>query len=805
MLKSGNKYIILLSIIMTIIIIAGCGGENSGYAGTISTQTPSPVFIASTATPVPTVIADISGYAYNITSTDEGTNGVIIVDVPINTTDSSGNASLLTQVSTYLQEEEPIEWATSSCQESYNELVTALSGSQPLTNGQITTDFQDPNSSGLSINQNGYFQGQVPVSINENNVELEIMANEDESYDIETTIDSSLSSSSTSKLEVCPKRIFVLSGGVTIFKINSSENLKSSGLTFSINNTSLGYVSKPIYLCIGGKKKYSQAYGYFYAKNNLITPVDTIITAKTNTGLSLDIFVEVVKNTASISGKVFTGDKQLIKGYVKSIGPKAHCKLDSAGNYLLPRTYSGHYRKVVAVWWTLENNKKVKHRQVKVIDFFNENLTGFNFGEEIIPTPTATEAPTATPTLHDFDDPFYTNSMSKVFVQYNQWEAEVGIEAALQKIIDWLNGNTSIPHPEEINKAVKDKNNPYKIHIYFVDGMGVYFEIEQERIELYDNKLKKKNKNTLLLPPRFNKIPSTVSSSKILILAPFVWEEEENGSDISLMVYSKIKDDLEKANYKVDCVMTRKSDYDIIDNPVTKERVLMVKKGCEKNIVTPYDFSHMNDYGIIYIATHSNEQDLVCSLMFSGDPNTNTWMKEHYKENISIDPNNGNWGTGWKYGRALMARNLYFNKKFFSQQKFKNSIVFINGCYSWQLADAFCNRDNGAKVYIGYDNKTYLPWAGEVAYKFFYYMMYGTNGLENQTEPNALPPMNVGDACNRLTTVDKLNPLSTEYPHDPNFTRFNECVGCQLHKYSENDETYFPAPVEITIKDVKKR
>ena len=801
MLKSGNKYIILLSIIMTIIIIAGCGGENSGYAGTISTQTPPPVFIASTATPVPTVIADISGYVYNITSTDEGTNGVIIVDVPINTTDSSGNASLLTQVSTYLQEEEPIEWATSSCQESYNELVTALSGSQPLTNGQITTDFQDPNSSGLSINQNGYFQGQVPVSINENNVELEITANEDESYDIETTIDSSLSSSSTSKLEVCPKRIFVLSGGVTIFKINSSENLKSSGLTFSINNTSLGYVSKPIYFCIGGKKKYSQAYGYFYAKKNLNTPVDTIITAKTNTGLSLDIFVEVVKNTASISGKVFTGDKQLIKGYVKSIGPKAHCKLDSAGNYLLPRIYSGHYRKVVAVWWTLENNKKVKHRQVKVIDFFNENLTGFNFGEEIILTPTATETPTATPTRRDLNDPFYTNAMSNVILRFNEWEEELGTEEALQKIIDWLNGKLDLPVPEEIKNAVIDKNNPYRIFIIFVDGMPIFIEVEPP-----DSNKKKEDKYTPLLPTNFNKIPSTVSSSKILILAPFVWEEEENGSDISLMVYSKIKDDLEKAKYKVDCVMTRKSDYTYFDHLVTGERVHCFKEGCEKNIVTPYDFSHMSDYGIIYIASHSNEQELVCSLFF-GDPNTNTWIREHYKENIIVDPNNGYWIVGEKRGQKQtpFSKEFVFYKKFFSQQKFNNSIVFINGCYSWQLADAFCNRDNGAKVYIGYDNKTYIPWAGEVAYKFFYYMMYGTNGLGNQPEPNSLPPMNVGDACNRLITVDKLNPLPTEYPHDPNFTRFNECVGCQLHKYSENDETYFPAPVEITIKDVKKQ
>ena len=107
--------------------------------------------------------------------------------------------------------------------------------------------------------------------------------------------------------------------------------------------------------------------------------------------------------------------------------------------YSLPAVFLGSERSVIATWWTMDGNgKKVKHREERVIDFLNADLTGFYFG--VPPTPTPIFTPTATPTLRPPYDKFYNEKVTEVLSHYDQWEIELGKIEANQHIIQWLNG-----------------------------------------------------------------------------------------------------------------------------------------------------------------------------------------------------------------------------------------------------------------------------------------------------------------------------------------------------------------------------
>jgi len=281
------------------------------------------------------------------------------------------------------------------------------------------------------------------------------------------------------ELKSCPEKIFAFLGEILIFKVYSEPgiNLKSAGLTFTLNNPSIGCITQPVYLCLFGAHKYQVAYGCVYIKPGLDTPVDTTITAKLNSGQSMNIFLEVIKKTVSISGTVYTGGSPLVKGYVKSLGSKACCKIDASGNYSLPKVFMGHGRSVIATWWTSENGQKIRHREEKVIDFFNADLTDFNFG--VLPTPTPTSTPTATPTTRHPGDSFYDARVSEVFVQFEKWESEIGFNEAVKKTENWLKGNVTseIPVPQEIVGANLGPSPSTELWIDFVGENSVCLQL----------------------------------------------------------------------------------------------------------------------------------------------------------------------------------------------------------------------------------------------------------------------------------------------------------------------------------------
>ena len=451
--------------VICVIFLSNCGGGgNSSVVPNTNPTTENPVSYTNP-TPTPVLIQKpIQGYIYagNITTEDgETVPNINVLDVSAFQTDSSGNEPFVTQVANSLKEDYPEDWAKSEVQELYAQLSKTLSESKPLSeiNGQVYSAYADSQSATpIPVSSDGHFDNTVLTGAADSNVKLEVALGEDNYAEVETLPSSgNINSSdaiSVAVLKSCPEKIFAFPGEIVIFKVYSEPgiNLKSAGLKFILNNSSIGCITQPVYLCLFGAHKYQVAYGCVYIKPGLNTPVDTTITAVLNSGQSMSIFLEVIKKTACISGTVYTEGNTLVKGYVKSLGLKACSKIDSSGNYSLPKVFMGHSRTVIATWWTLENGQKIRHREEKVIDFFNQDVTGFNFGLPPIPTPTLT--PTATPTPRYFNDIYYDLRVSELLYQYNQWKKELEPEEATQKTVDWLNGEFGESTiPDGIKKA----------------------------------------------------------------------------------------------------------------------------------------------------------------------------------------------------------------------------------------------------------------------------------------------------------------------------------------------------------------
>jgi len=366
-----------------------------------------------------------------------------ILDVPANNIDETGNQPFIQQVADTLKED-PLIWNSPQMQDLYNTLNTSLSNSRPLpvyaSNANVYSSYQDSQkATPIPVNANGSFNSQILTEAGNSSTELEASLNEDNYLNVEAITGGDINSSNndtTHGLKSCPSKIMVIPGQVVIFKVYAypTANLKDASLTLTLKNPDIGYITPPIYLNIFGQKKYSEASCVFYARKNIgDTPVITTITAITKTGLKVDIPVEIVKSTTSISGHVYTGGSSLIKGYVKACGIKGSCKLDTSGNYILEKVFKAHNVKVTATWWTFENGKKIRHREEKVIDFLSTNVTEFNFG--LLPTPTMT--PTSIP--YSATSVFYDIQVSDVIRQFKIWETELGSKQATQKTVDWLN------------------------------------------------------------------------------------------------------------------------------------------------------------------------------------------------------------------------------------------------------------------------------------------------------------------------------------------------------------------------------
>ncbi|MEQ8172268.1 MAG: hypothetical protein ABRQ38_25515, partial [Candidatus Eremiobacterota bacterium] len=564
MKKSATFYSYLILILLVIgSIFVSCGGDNSGISPGINNSNPS----NPTSTPSPEMILKhVTGYVY---ATSSSVEKFIILDVP-----ATGNDSFILQMADYLQQNYPSEWNKSEIQEIYNQLSSEMSQWKPLvqynSSAKFFTLYSD---SPINVNSDGYFEADVPVQSNDNTAAFEVVLNDGEHFSVNRTSFADLITSTgggSGELKSCSRSVYALPGGISIFKVFASINLKESGLSFSLNDSFIGTVTPPFYLKIRGQEIINICYGVFRAKQEAAAGMGKTgtITASTSSngvsGQNIPMPVEIIHETVSISGKVFTDGSPLIDGHVKSIGPKSFCHLDAEGNYVLPEVFEGTNREVIATWWTDESGKRTKHVEIKYIDFLNGNLTDFNFGVPPAPTPTPTLTPSPTPIGRSPIDSYYCETAMRIMIQKDRWVEDLGIEQAVQKTVNWLNGQLlDFPIPQGIAQAKVDDQDPTILWIKFTDGRIRFIashpfivddssnsqNITQKQVnkEIYNNL---QNKSTF----------GSKDSYNVKILAPFAWINYSSTS-----VYDEIWKKLVAAGYEQRgsiCKVTTSNDVD---------------------------------------------------------------------------------------------------------------------------------------------------------------------------------------------------------------------------------------------------
>jgi len=826
MKKIQMKYLAFsLAIFITALFILnfGCGGNDS--SGVIPD-------VSGTAGQSQTLITkDVSGFVYansSLSSKDGEDEETVfsILDIPIN-----GEEGFIAQVNEYIQSDSSSRGSSPETEELLNAFTEETSQYQPLpvwnSAANIYSSYADAlSTSPIPISPEGEISGSVLVNTADDLVSLDIEVSGGECYETETISSSDLMNSSESSgdylLRSCPNKIIIKPGDCKLFQVFSkpSVNLFDAGLQFSIANPEFGTVCGPIYLRCNGAKKYSVAYGVIYAKKNVETPLDTVINVSTTQGQNLSIPVQIVKKTAVVSGKVYAGGP-IVKGYVISQGPKSQCKINEDGTYSLPKVWQGTGRKITATWWVMEGNKKMRYRETKFVNVFGDMTV--NFGMVVEPTPTP----------RDPWSPLYDIHISHVIYQYNQWEAEIGTEAAVQKTISWLNGTLpDLPVPGMIIGAETDELDNTAIWIDFEDGHSVLLGGHSDSNDWEMGNYPIPDDDVDIKPSSFDKLitqeAETVDSNKILILAPYVWEEEMlglGGIDTK-RVYTKIgkdfesfKDSLGNPVYDVTRKTTSLIDINFMDlyyydpnaidkdpdillqfpdyDPTKPENQMVRRCICnDSGQITPENYYGHGEYGIVYIATHGSKNTLSCGLLYDndneGDGKTKDWMKANKEYNR--DNKDGLWFIHYQAvrnedtGNYFHVKRLSLTKNFLKKQNFSNAIVYIDACFSYIL---YFNGDGftGAKVFLGHDKKNYSGWSRFVAYKFFTYMMYGTGSPSNPT------PMSVGQARDKLYDMG-LNPDPTPYDGTPWELAYK---WCHLMLGAENYDVYFPAFVNIIV------
>jgi len=550
MRKIYKNYFVLSLLLILIGFIAGnCGGgDDTGAVPDVSGNPGSTQNLVS---------KDVSGFVYATSplsvSKDEGEEETLfsILDIPIN-----GEDGFISQVNEYIQEDTSSKGTSPETEELLAAFTEEAGQYQPLpvwnSAAHIYSSYADSfSTSPVPITSEGEISGSVLVDAADDLVSLDIEVSGEECYATEAISSSDLLNSSDASgeyvLKSCPGKIIIKPGDCKIFEVFSkpSVNLFDAGLQFSLVNPELGTICGPIFLRCNGSKKYSVAYGLFYAKKNVSTPVDTAINVSTSQGKSLILPVQIVKKTAVVSGKVYASGP-IVKGFVISQGPKSQCKINADGTYSLPKVWQGTGRKITATWWIMNGDKKVRYRETKYVDVFGDVTVDFG----VMPTPTV-------PPLRPITDHYYTEKAMQIMMQRDTWAENLGMEQAVQRTIQWLNGELELsftvvtpdgtaeitvlrPPPEGIAGAVCDDYDPTTMWIEFTDGRSRCISshpiIEKD---IQDSQNSQEQSDSKIYN-NLRGIPTTVNSNKILILAPFAWQNYSNYTSVYETIYNKL-------------------------------------------------------------------------------------------------------------------------------------------------------------------------------------------------------------------------------------------------------------------------
>jgi len=765
-LKKSISYLTFsLLLIGLAITIASCGG-GSDVTGIV------PAGITETEQMVQKTV---SGFIYNIPG--QSVDRFIIIDCSI-----SGEESFLNQMSSYLQNNYPDIWNTAEIQELFNQLAGEMAGWQTLPKynpgALLYTAYSD---TPIQVGEDGYFEATVSVPAGEENIHLEVVAGE-ECFGVETVASSDFLTSGAAgqgQLKCSHKSIIALPGGLCLFKVFSipPADLRGS-LVFEFNDLSAGTMTPPFFLKIKGEMNYNLACGVFRANETAVKGKETKIS--NGNGNNLYVPVDIVHETSSVSGKVHTGGEPLIKGHVTSIGPKSSCHLDENGNYVLPEVFQGSYRKVTATWWTEVGGKQVKHTEIKYIENLAGDVTNFDFGVSVEPTPTP---------RHPMD-PVYQENVAQVISQFELWQAESGDVEAIRKTNSWLNGELpSPPHPEFIIESAIESEEPPLIWIRFADAWGVRINFGSLMTIPPDPNISSSysysdreqsipgTRQAIAPTPTFNPNADTPSSSDILIMAPFAWYDKAEGlaPPDEYTVYYGLANYLESKNYLVTKKVISVEDFlpgEVFE--VDHDEVEIPNITDPDKCVRPEDFYEIrNNYGVVYLRTADTDFDpfrpdkyagLYCGPIFSNDETMYNWIYNNLDYAIMSDPLGGlpPVGVNW-FIDYIEARNLgrhipvivleedFFNDSTNFPENSMDSILYVSVSSS-QISNhpIFSKLKNMcSNTYIGWDYYCYQPFGDIVSYFFFRYMIFG---YDTKPELNDYPK-----------TIDKDAPVPIEF------------------------------------------
>ena len=231
-------------------------------------------------------------------------------------------------------------------------------------------------------------------------------------------------------------------------------------------------------------------------------------------------------------------------------------------------------------------------------------------------------------------------------------------------------------------------------------------------------------------------------------------------------------------------------------------------------IVKPQDYERIGDYGLVYIYTHGGGIGIYASLYTSNHPAIENWFRTQPKENYYWEYKHLNreqldyyfpgptiddvFKKGIKFRVTVLEYKSFFaGLNAHPDTDFKNSIIFMSTCRSFQHAYAF----SSAALYLSYDGPTFMDWQAHIGYYLFHYMLFGHNqplGMGSVYDPTLV----YGDP-----PYPQDVPLSAEgaFRTLEFYYKVNKCFmnnGLTTHlNYSSNTdkEIYFPAPAQIIV------
>ena len=273
---------------------------------------------------------------------------------------------------------------------------------------------------------------------------------------------------------------------------------------------------------------------------------------------------------------------------------------------------------------------------------------------------------------------------------------------------------------------------------------------------------------------------------------------------------------------------------------------MLTPGGNRENIVSPWDFEHMGEYGLIYILGHgwgqsvagseftTNSSGIILGPYVLNDGKSFDWVKANWHPYVfdrePRDDYKGEWMFFWQkiaspgqyfpgeadpnvpkgYVFTIALRTKFF-ERLVNSYDFKDTVIFNATCESAgtfvRENGVFYERDglnvvfdNEAKFYLGFYGLQNTTVGKALGYYFFRYMLYGNEEPVNvpwydsskisgtpPTEPKH--PMHVKEAFDALEYYKVTKVVNNNsYPHH-----------LMIFPASSTEKVYFPAPVFVTV------